>query len=232
MSSLRTPLLAASAFAVLVVGLLLSSPAASNAIPGPPTQDVLVVNPAAMPVPTAAQGTTTISGNVNVANTPTVTFAPGASVGISPVSNTVQLANTTANPVPVFNLADALQPFQAAANSTQSGYNVSTVDIATVPAGYRLAIEFVSMVGQVPPTQHVEILQILTVTDPSGGIYHDLLVNPQPAAVIGDALFRASQEVKLYANPGTTVSALFRRNSSAGDATFGVTISGRLVPVV
>jgi hypothetical protein len=232
MSSLRTPLLAASAFAVLVVGLLLSSPAASNAIPGPPTQDVLVVNPAAMPVPTAAQGTTTISGNVNVANTPTVSFAPGASVGISPASNTVQLANTPANPVPVFNLGDALQPFQAAANSTQSGYNVSTVDIATVPAGHRLAIEFVSMVGQVPPTQHVEILEILTSTDPVGGVSHQLLINAQPAAVIGDAIFRASQEVRLYANPGTTVRALFRRNSSVGDATFGVTISGRLVPVV
>src|SRR5207244_1903577 len=123
-------------------------------------------------------------------------------------------------------------PLQGAANSTQSGYNVSVVDIATVPAGYRLAIEFVSMVGQVPPTQHVEILQITTVTDPFGGVSHDLLVNAQPAAVIGDALFRASQEVKLYANPGTTVRALFRRNSSAGDATFGVRISGRLVPVV
>jgi hypothetical protein len=232
MSSLRSFLLAASGFAILVGGLLLTSPAASTAIPGPPTQDVLVVNPTAMPVPTVAQGTTTIAGSVNVANTPAVTFAPGAIVGISPASNTVQLANTTANPVPVFNLADVLHPFQAAANSTQSGYNVSTVDIATVPAGYRLDIEFVSMVGQVPPTQHVEILQILTVTDPSGGVYHDLLVNPQPAAVIGDALFRASQEVKLYANPGTTVTALFRRNSSVGDATFGVTISGRLVPVV
>jgi hypothetical protein len=78
-----------------------------------------------MPVPTAAQGTTTIAGSVNV-------------------------ANTVANPVPVFNLGDALQPFQAAANSTQSGYNVSTVDIATVPAGYRLAIEFVSIE---PPTR-------------------------------------------------------------------------------
>ncbi len=232
MSRLSNHLLAASGFAILVGGLLVTSPAASNAIPSPPTQDVLVVNPTAMPVPIAAQGTTTIAGSVNVANTPAVTFAPGATVGISPASNTVQLANTTANPVPVFNLGDALQPFQAAANSTQSGYNVSTVDIATVPAGYRLAIEFVSMVGQVPPTQHVEILQILTVTDPFGGVYHDLLVNPQPAAVIGDALFRASQEVKLYANPGTTVRALFRRNSSVGDATFGVTISGRLVPVV
>ena len=205
MSTLKNRLLAASGFVILVVGLMFTSPAPSNAVPGP--QDVIVINPAAMPVPTAAQGTTTISGNVNV-------------------------TNTMAAPVPVFSLGEAIRPFHAFANSTQSGTNVSTVDVATVPAGHRLVIEFVSMVGQVPPTQHVEILQVTTSTDPVGGVSHQLLVNAQPAAVIGDAIFRASQEVRLYANPGTTVRALFRRNSSVGDATFGITISGRLVPVV
>jgi hypothetical protein len=203
MSRLKNHLLAASGFAILVVGLMFTSPAPSNAVPGP--QDVIVVNPAAMPVPTAAQGITTISGNVNVTN---------------PMAN------------PVFSLGEVIRPFHAFANSTQSGNNVSTVDVATVPAGHRLVIEFVSMVGQVPPTQHVEILSVTTSTDPVGGVSHQLLINAQPAAVIGDAIFRASQEVRLYANPGTTVRALFRRNSGIGDATFGITISGRLVPVV
>lgn len=232
MSRLRNYLLAASGLGILVVGLVLTSPPASNAVPGPPTQDVLVVNPTAMPVPTAAQGTTTIAGSVSVANTPAVTFAPGASVGIDPAGNTVQVANTTANPVPMFNVNDAGQPFQAGIGITQSGTNVSLTDVATVPAGYRLVIEFVSARGQVPPTQHVELMEIITSTDPFGGATHELLVNAQPPAVIGDALFRASQQVRLYANPGTKVQALFRRSSSAGNATFVMTISGYLVPVL
>jgi hypothetical protein len=232
MSRLRNYLLATSGLGILVVGLVLTSPPASNAVPGPHTQDVLVVNPTSLPVPTAAQGTTTIAGSVSVANTPAVTFAPGASVGIDPASNTVQLANTTANPVPVFNLNDASQPFQVGAGITQSGTNVSLIDIATVPAGHRLVIEFISTIGQVPPGQHVELMEIITVTDPFGGATHELLVNAQPPAVSGDFLFRASQQVKLYANAGSQVKALFRRSTSAGNATFGVTISGFLVPVL
>ncbi len=144
-----------------------------------------------------------------------------------PIAGTVQVATTS--PVPVVNINDARQPYQLATNSTQNGTNVSLVTIGTVPAGKRLVIEFVTMTGQVPPGQHVEIFQITTVTDPIGGVTHDLLVNPQPDAVIGDALFRASQQVKLYANAGSQVKVLFRRNSSAGLATFGATISGYLV---
>jgi hypothetical protein len=230
MSTLRNSLLAASGLAILVGGLLLTSPPPSNAVPGP--QDVIVINPTAMPVPTAAQGTTTIAGSVNVANTPAVTFAPGASVGIDSGHNTVQIGNTTASAVPVLNLSEASQPFQAGTSFTQSGTNVSLVNIATVPAGHRLVIEFVSASGQVPLGQHVELIHINTSTDPFGGATHDLLVNEQPPAVSGDALFRASQQVKLYANAGTQVKALFRRSSILGDAAFGVTISGHLVPVL
>jgi hypothetical protein len=36
---------------------------------GKPTQNVLVVNSVGQPVPTAAQGTTTVAGTVNVGNT-------------------------------------------------------------------------------------------------------------------------------------------------------------------
>jgi hypothetical protein len=37
--------------------------------------------------------------------------------------------------------------------------------------------------------------------------------------------------VKLYANPGTTVQALFRRSEGTGTAYFSMTISGHLEPV-
>lgn len=229
MSKLRNYLLTASGFTALAVALLFTSPPTSTGVPS--SKDVLVINPASQPVPTAAQGTTTIAGSVSVANTPTVTFAPGASVGIDPASNTVQLANTAASPVPVVNINDAGQPFQAGASITQAGTNVSLLDIATVPTGKRLVIEFISATGQVPVGQHVELMEINTVTDPFGGLTHQLLVHAQPPAVIGDSLFRANQQLRLYANAGSQVKALFRRSSNAGNGVFVVTISGYLVDV-
>src|SRR4029078_476074 len=108
------------------------------------------------------------------------------------------------------------------------GTNVTTLNVATVPAGKRLVIEFVSMTGQVPPGQHVEIMEI-TTSRGGGGVSHQFVIHPQPDAVIGDALFRANQSLRLYADGGTQVSALFRRNSGAGSASYGITISGYLV---
>jgi hypothetical protein len=108
---------------------------------------------------------------------------------------------------------------------------VSTVSVAIVPAGKRLVIEFISATGQVPAGQHVVAWQINTIAPPFGGAVHDLLVHEQPAFVNGDALFRASQQVRLYANPGSEVRALLTRDDSVGQGQFTVTISGYLVDV-
>src|SRR5215469_6273766 len=60
---------------------------------GKPTQNVLVVNGAGHPVPTAAQGTTNVAGTVNVGNTPSVTVANTPSVSITGTP-TVMVGNT------------------------------------------------------------------------------------------------------------------------------------------
>lgn len=148
-----------------------------------------------------------------------------------PSDKDVRVINTTLEPVPVVNINDAGQPFQTSASATQLNSNVSSVNITTVPAGKRLVIEFISFTAQVPPGQNAEIMQISTISGPVGGVSHQLLIHEQPQAVIGDSIFRAVQHLRLYANPGTTVSALFRRNTGAGNATYGVTISGYLVNV-
>jgi hypothetical protein len=58
-----------------------SSPQHNN--PGPPPQNVVVVNGAGQPVPTAAQGTTNVAGTVNVGNTPSVNVMNTPAVTIS-----------------------------------------------------------------------------------------------------------------------------------------------------
>ena len=217
MRKLKRYVLPTCGFTVLVVALLLASPLTSNAVPS--DKDVRVINTTLEPVPTAAQGTTTIAGSVSVTNTPTVNLATGASVNV---------ANSAANPVPVSFTSDPLEPFQAAASTTETGTNVSTLNVATVPAGKRLVIEFVSMTGQVPAGQHLEIMEI-TTSSGLGGVSHAFVIHTQPDAVSGDALFRANQSLKLYANAGTQVSALFRRSSTLGLANYHLTISGYLV---
>ena len=163
-------------------------------------KDVRVINTAAEAIPTVAQGTTTIAGTVNL--------APGTTVNVA---------------------GAAQQPFAATVGSVQPNLtNVSTATLATVPAGKRLVIEFVTMTGQVPPGQFAEIMEITTNAG-SGGISHPLVIHAQPPAVIGDSVFRSNQDLRLYATGGSNVTVLFRRTSSAGQATFFATISGYLV---
>jgi hypothetical protein len=228
MNRIKNSLIAFGGLSLLIGAIAFATPRATQGqggTPKPPA-DVNVVN-----TPTVNVGNTP---SVNIANSPTVNLASGASVGINPLSNTVRLHNTTASPLPVFDANDGRQPFQSSASSIQEGTNVSMVTVATVPAGKRLVIEFVSATGQLPPGQHVAAWQITTIAPPTGGATHDLLVNEQPPFVNGDALFRTSQQVRLYANSGSTVGDVrvgFSRSSSVGIGQFHVTISGYLVDV-
>ena len=166
MNKLKPYLLPTCGLAVSVVALLLASPPASQAVPS--DKDVHVINATFDPVPTAAQGTTTVAGSVSVSNTPTVNLAAGTSVNVGntptvnlasgtgvSVTNTptvnlgsgasVNVSNTAANPVPVSFTTEALEPFQTGTSTTETGTNVSTLTVTTVPFGKRLVIEFVSM---------------------------------------------------------------------------------------
>lgn len=86
------------------------------------------------------------------------------------------------------------------------------------------------MTGQLPLGQSPDIMEMTTVSGP-GGVTHPFVIQAQPPAVIGDSIFRVNQSLRLYANSGTQVSALFRRNSGAGQASWFATISGYLVDV-
>jgi hypothetical protein len=162
----------------------------------------------------------------------TMTLIGSGSVGAFE-TNDVRVINTKSEPVPTEDISDARrEPLQAARNVLMNaGSNVTPLlDIVTVPSGKRLVIEQVSMIGQVPPGKVVPTFCLITVAS-GGGFQHDFLVNVQPPAVNGDALFRASQQVRLYADPGTPVRTTFVRSSPSGKATFSVTLSGYLVDV-
>jgi hypothetical protein len=78
-------------FSVVAAIVLAASPALAQGGPNK-TSNVQVVNTAAEPVPTVAQGTTNVEGTVNIGNTPNVNV-----VGLP----AVQIGNDPSAPVPV-----------------------------------------------------------------------------------------------------------------------------------
>ena len=118
MKKLQLSLCAVGAYLVIIAafGVLGSRPATGQK-GSPPGPDVRVVNTAANPVPVTLQGTSQITGDVNVVNTPTV-----------------KVDTTDALPV---------QDLYAARNAVQGGMAPSVG--YDVPAGKRLVIQFISI---------------------------------------------------------------------------------------
>ena len=152
MTSNRSQLvLATSLFAAC---LLISIPAIAQ------TKPVLVVNGTGQPVPTAAQGTTTVAGTVNVGNTPNVnvTNTPNVNVANTPtvtvgslppvtLSGTpaVTVTNTPLEPVPTRDVDyPARHPFQetCGGNADQSGTAICSIGL--VPANTEFVIQTLS----------------------------------------------------------------------------------------
>lgn len=76
MSRVKNYVVAAVGLVILASALVFSNPSTVNSAPTPPTTPVNVVNTPDNPVPTAAQGTTLITGSVGISGTPTVLLAP------------------------------------------------------------------------------------------------------------------------------------------------------------
>jgi hypothetical protein len=135
--------------------------------------------------------------------------------------STTEIINQS-EPVAALDPGPGFKPFQTTVTFTQQQLvNVSTVNLVTVPAGKRLVIEFVTVTAQVPPGQRIAAFNLFA----GAGIY-SLLVNEQPTTVSGDAIFRAAQQLRLYADPNTQVQMFIARSSTAGIGQYQVALSG------
>jgi hypothetical protein len=194
----------------LVLGCFaLSRVAEAGPAPAPPNnpQNVKVVNTAAdwlAPVPSAQSGT----WNVGV-------------------------TNTAASPVAVRDVDNpAKQPFQAevVGGFADGASTTGDIIIATVPAGKRLVIEYVSASGAMLHDQKVvrgEVAETLTLAPARWGIQY----TPQGSnADRTRDYFVATQPVRIYADPGS-ITCSAERDSVAGANPDSVTftISGYFV---
>jgi hypothetical protein len=192
---------------------------------------------------TGSSAPTSQTQNVNVVNTPTVnaqqsgTWNVGITgtpvVGLDGGNNTVKVDTT--NPLPVRDVDNpARQPFQEhrtiyIADGTYS----NSVDFTMVPANKREVIEFVSVLGLMPPGQSLRRVGI-TVGDNS--LTYSIGFEPRGPCpnLIGNGLcsiFEGSQQVRLYQNAYHTPQFFGIRSDTAGTAQIDVEISGYFVDI-
>lgn len=224
------------------VGILLLTLALANAdwvlAQASKVTQVFVTNTAASPVPTLAQGTTTVGGTVNAAQsgpwdvgltgTPNVNVASMPTVnaqqsgvwmvdvnGIALVRDVDHAARNLYNPQG--NFGPSLQIGEFSACATGFGSHL------TVPVGKRLVIEYVSGNGQALAGQPLHV----SLTVPGVNANYDFL----PSKWGGDGttdFFVLSQATRLYADSGA-IAVCVERIGTMGTATFRVALAGYLV---
>ena len=232
---LRNGLFVVAAFAGLAGLIALTDPPKSGAAAsaGAP---VTVLN---TPLPISPTGTQTVAGTVsitgtpgvNVMNTPSVMVSgtPNVNVsnmptvGIDPLNSTVKLLRDPENPArqPVNHLDGcSLNP---------GDFTCSAFSPYIVPAGKELVIESASASVRLPTTQKVADIHLATTAGGTGTIKY---LAPSYQADDGTfAHFLASQQMRFYADPSTTVIMECDRNTGAGTGGCAVGFSGYLVDV-
>ena len=123
-----------------------------------------------------------------------------------------------------------LQPFaQALSASFSNGFDIISATL-NVPAGKRLVIETASLRVELPAGQSLVAFTLRTMV---GGQLADysLFPNSAPSGGANLSVYGITQPLKIYADPGTLVTAtLVRSDPTAGTGTgFYIAISGYLV---
>ncbi|HKQ09051.1 MAG TPA: hypothetical protein VJ464_28270 [Blastocatellia bacterium] len=209
----------AIAFTLVIVAALLVGVTPTHSAP-PSDKDVRVINTTAEPVPTVAQGTTTIAGTVQAKQS-------GAwSVGISGVPS-VKVDSDPANPIYVTNVEGAKpQPFQQEVEVTVDPGLGAQSGAINVPLGKLLVIEQVSA-SAFPPAGQKILFSLLTHVAPDNTLRKHLL-HTSGDTFGGGSYFEASQTVRVYAD---TPSALVHvdRDVTTGSVLARFVVSGYLI---
>jgi hypothetical protein len=212
--------------AVLLLVSVSAFAAPPDVKPSPDTP-VSVTNTTASPVPVT--GSVSVTGSVTGTVTGTVGLAPGTSVMID---------STVGDPVRVRNVNDAIQPVHASTSCLATTIGCLPT-IYTVPAGKRLVIEYASMSVCILPGQSAT----LGVTTTTGGKTVTHFLNGTPPAVgpgtfaigcngaLPSSSVATGQQVKIYADAGSSVFLEADRSNTVGNAGFSISISGYLVDV-
>lgn len=123
-------------------------------------------------------------------------------VGIDAGKNTVRVANTVANPIPVSVVGGpAQQPFQmtGAMSVFAGGPSSGTEQVLTVPEGKRFVIESVSALADIPAGESIQLMFLTnTNNSPSGNsAYHMIALTPQ-GTFGGNTILTANHKTLIF----------------------------------
>jgi hypothetical protein len=190
-------------------------------------RDVRVINTTAEAVPVTVQGTATVTGGVQVTNTPTV--------GLDPSQNRVTIANATSHPVPVAGEVHVRSPLPQPLSMTVFGTLASAGGYYlenwtyTVPAGKQAVITYVGIKVRVPVGSNV---QLEYKTLPAGGSTLDettVTMNPKKVeslVFVGYEDWFDTQFPQIYLSAGTTLRGTAYADASGSGQLY---LSGYLV---
>lgn len=177
--------------------------AAYSAQADPPGgKDVNIVNP--LPLPIKGEITSTVTGDVNVVNQPTV---DARQLGVWKMDSAPREAYR----------ANLLKSLEEGTYAAPSGGL-----LPDVPEGKQAIIEFVSVIAVLPAGQTAPGIEIYI-----DGFGHWLPMTPQGADWEGRNIFVASQSLRAYLRNG--VSFTLRRDDNVGSAHFEMAVSGYLI---
>ena len=210
-----------------------------------PTQNVLVVNGAGQPVPTAAQGTTNVAGtvglaagsivnvgntpNVNVANTPSVnvTNTPAVSLAAGASVNVTNPLDSQNNPTPLAVL-EATQPYESTCTLSIGGFLFGVCTFQSIPSGKRLVVQEFDALGELVPPGLKPVA--VSWSHATFGIAHYFTATFMGTSNSGSDFYATHQETRLYANPGDSPACTVTVNGNS-NSTYICQISGFLVDV-
>jgi len=124
------------------------------------------------------------------------------------------------------------EPFQFTARADWEDGKLQTVVSFAVPAGKQLVIENISATLECPIGQDITATQVKTVVN-NVEAWHAVFVPKTGTFNNALNLYCGGQRVRVYADPGTTVTVLVLKNISQCQPPCGTTmvlISGYLLP--
>ena len=161
-------------------------------------------------------------------------LAPRATHAI--VATLVQVANTSANPVPN---TDVDNPARASlVSSSCSGQNIGTLLLScttpyTVPPAERLVIQQVEANCFTPKGNSVAVAEYFIAANSNGSfspVPHELPLVSEGIAVIADQLYLANnQPVHYYADPGSTIGFTAQTTDASGNTSCTFQFNGYLI---
>jgi hypothetical protein len=207
----------------VAIGTLSTPPAA--AAPGP--TNVIVTN---TPLPVQAPNSNTTPLPANVTNFPSTQNVSGTvNVGNFPAAQSVTITNPQTQPIPISDAQN--QPFGILLNPVLTDGSGRGTAGFTVPSGQRLIIEFIG--GNVClPVGQKAIFDVDVVVGTAEVGYVLPAIAEGTFNLFGGGPcdnFAVTQQVRIYAEPNSTVTVGVVRSDSTGSTFAGVGVSGHLV---